>query len=82
MAVSNGSRLRSQRGRLQRIGSQLSRYDLVLAVIPFSFMLALVVAAVVSIPLHASMGASALFSSVLLADALYLNPPTAGVSDQ
>jgi hypothetical protein len=56
----------------------LSRYDLVLAVIPAAFLLGLLAAASLSIPLETTLPASSLIGVLALADTLYLNPPTEG----
>jgi len=55
----------------------LSRYDLLLAAIPLVLGLALLVGAVVPVPFHLSVGVGAGITGVLVADALYVHPPTA-----
>lgn len=54
---------------------ELSRYDVVLAAIPFAFALSLVGVTLLSIPLRPAIVASSLVSSLLLADAIFVNPP-------
>ncbi|MFQ3320389.1 MAG: hypothetical protein ACI8UR_000913 [Natronomonas sp.] len=55
--------------------SELSRYDFVLALIPFVLMLAWVVGQVSSVPQWAAMAVGALTALPLLADGLAVNPP-------
>lgn len=55
-----------------------SRYDLVLAVIPAAFLVALFVSIAFSVPLRSVLVGSALFCTLVVADGLYLNPPTDG----
>jgi len=73
MTASTNSGLPRQRDR-----STPSRYDLVLAVIPAAFAIALLVNAVFSVPLRATLPASSIVSALALADGLYFNPPTEG----
>lgn len=61
--------------QLERPLGSLSRYDLVLAVIPLVFGLALVSHTVLSLPLSTTMAASAVVTGVLVVDAMFLNPP-------
>lgn len=55
--------------------SSLSRYDLVVAGIPLIFALALVAHALATVPFQVAVAAAAVTSTLLLVDALYLNPP-------
>lgn len=64
--------------RSQRRRTTLSRYDLVLAVIPAAFLVALLVSVAFSIPLRTVLVAGSLVGAFALADSLYLNPPTEG----
>lgn len=77
MAVSDISRHRQESNFWKRLLGQLSRYDLLLAAIPLLFALAPVAALLSPIQLNVAIGASAAVSGVLVADALYFNPPTA-----
>jgi len=54
----------------------LSRYDLLLAVVPLAFAAMLTVHLIFDVPLRASLTGGAVIGAVVLADALYLNPPT------
>jgi membrane associated rhomboid family serine protease len=54
----------------------LSRYDLLLAVIPVLFMAAVLAYLFTPLSLHLAMGASAVTSGLLVADAVYFHPPT------
>jgi hypothetical protein len=56
----------------------LSRYDLVLAVIPMAFVAAFVANVVFSLPLRTVLPVSSLVGVLALIDSLYLNPPTNG----
>lgn len=64
----------TSRRTLDRLLS-LSRYDAVLAAIPLVFALALAVHALAGLSLHLAIAAGAVTSTVLLVDAIYLNPP-------
>lgn len=57
--------------------ADVSRYDLVLAVIPLLWVVAAGVGSVLSLPPSVVGGGTSLACSVVLADALYRNPPTA-----
>jgi hypothetical protein len=59
----------------KRRRTTLSRYDLVLAVIPAAFVVALLSTLVFSIPLRTTLPPSSLVGVLALADTLYLNPP-------
>ncbi|RXK49198.1 hypothetical protein [Halorientalis pallida] len=70
---------RSDNARSGRIGLQtldsVSRYDLVLALIPVVFLLSVVLGHLLSVPFRTTLvGASAVGALVLL-DALFVNPP-------
>ncbi|ADD05408.1 uncharacterized protein Nmag_1834 [Natrialba magadii ATCC 43099] len=51
------------------------RYDVTLAVIPVAFAVALIVATVTSLPTPPLLAVAALFGSLAVVDACYLNPP-------
>jgi len=53
----------------------LSRYDLLLVVIPALFVVALVLAQVSALPASALLGAASLAGAVAVADGLFVNPP-------
>ncbi|MEF8853413.1 MAG: hypothetical protein V5A44_06640 [Haloarculaceae archaeon] len=61
--------------QVERADEGLSRYDLVLLVIPATFLLALVASQVSSFGLSASMGLASVVGAVAVADGLFLNPP-------
>ncbi|MFC7059281.1 hypothetical protein [Halovenus salina] len=73
MAVSDNSKHRQEQA-WNRPLNRLSRYDLVLAVIPILFTASVLVSLFTPVSLHLAMGAGALTSALLVADALYLNP--------
>lgn len=68
-----------RRTGLARLGlsGPLSRYDLVLFVIPLAFLFALVLGAALPVPTSAALVGAALCGVAVVTDALFLNPPTA-----
>ena len=54
---------------------RLSRYDLVLAVVPAAFLLGLLAVTVADVPLRVGMGSAAAVGALALVDGLFLNPP-------
>jgi len=56
----------------------VSRYDLVLAVIPMAFLLTAVASGVLGVSLPTALGGGSLLGLAVLADALFLHPPTTG----
>lgn len=58
-------------------GGSLSRYDLTLLVIPLVLTLSGIVGAALPVPTRGALVAAALCAAVVVADALFLNPPTA-----
>lgn len=56
----------------------LSRYDLVLAVIPAAFLLASVLGYLVSAPTHVAMAGATAVGLLALVDGMFLNPPQSG----
>lgn len=52
-----------------------SRHDLVLAVIPPAFVLAVVAGEIGRLPLHDALFGASLFAAAAVADALFVNPP-------
>lgn len=53
----------------------VSRYDLVLAVIPTAFLTAILVANLLSISTETTLLAAAMVGALALLDALFINPP-------
>ena len=68
----------SPRSRIARWAIALSYYDLVLLLLPAPFIVGLFAGATLSIPLHVGVMAAGAASSVLVADAVFRNPPTGG----
>lgn len=62
--------------RLRAAG--VERYDLVLALIPTVFVAALLAGRVLSLSLRATVAAGAVVCALVLADALFLDPPRPG----
>ncbi len=58
-----------------RLAPGVSRYDLVLVVIPLAFAAALVARGVFSVSLHASVLFASVVGGLAVADALFLHPP-------
>lgn len=54
----------------------LSRYDLLLALVPLGFALALLAHVVVGVPVLAAVAGGAMFGALVLVDALFVNPPS------
>lgn len=59
----------------------ITRHDLVLAVIPSAFIVAMLVGQVVSLSTQASVALASIVGALALFDALFLNPPTSGVDE-
>lgn len=63
-------------GQIARLRDlQVSRYDLVLAVIPAVFVLAALAGTLLSLPPEAAVAAASLLGVVAMVDAMFLNPP-------
>lgn len=60
------------------VGRRLSRYDLVLAVIPTAFLLAGVVSQIASAPTHVVLTGAAAVGLLALVDGMFVNPPRSG----
>ena len=73
MATSSRDPVQVQRG--DAADRTLSRYDLLLGVIPAVFVVAFVVARVSPLPLSTLLGAASLLAAVPVADGLFVNPP-------
>lgn len=59
----------------RRVFGQLSRYDLLLAVIPLAFIVAILATIVAGIQLELAVAGGAVVSLFALADGIYFNPP-------
>jgi hypothetical protein len=68
----------SRKRRLPSHIDRLSRYDLVLAVIPIGFLLVALASVTLSVPLRTLLPAWSLVGVLVLADGLYFNPPGTG----
>lgn len=58
--------------------SNLTRYDLVLAVIPLAFLFGVVASNLGSVSLHGGMAIAAAVGGLAVVDALFVNPPSTG----
>lgn len=63
---------------LRSVRRSLTRYDLVLAVIPVALVLTVGAAELFGLPNRAALVGGAVVGLVALVDALFLNPPTTG----
>ena len=75
MAVSSNSEHRNAETIWERLFGRLTRYDLVLTVIPLVFVTAVLATTMLSVPFVPALAAGAVVSTVALADALFVNPP-------
>lgn len=57
---------------------RVSRYDLVLAVIPTAFLVAGLLGQFVSAPTHVVLTGATVVGALALVDGLFVNPPTSG----
>lgn len=62
--------------RLRRMRDRLNHYDLLLAVIPISFVIASVVAGLTGISLEAGLIFAALLGALAVIDGLFVHPPS------
>lgn len=69
------SRVGATVDRMDGIARQISRYDLVLAVIPAAFVAAVLVGSAASVSFTATTGAASAVGLLAVVDALFLNPP-------
>jgi hypothetical protein len=60
------------------LATAFTRHDLVLAVIPSAFVVAMLVGTVLSLSTRASVLLGSLVGALALADALFVNPPETG----
>lgn len=59
-------------------GRQISRYDLILAVIPAAFLLAFVASQVVPVSTRVLLTGATTVGALALVDGLFVNPPSSG----
>ncbi|MFB6171745.1 MAG: hypothetical protein ABEJ23_04375 [Haloarculaceae archaeon] len=71
MTTSGDTVLRTVLDRL----SALSRYDLLLAVVPIAFLCSLAVGQLLSLPPRHALASGAVVGALALVDGLFLNPP-------
>lgn len=70
---------RSRRGREHDpTGERLSRYDLLLLVIPAAFLLAIVGATVSTLPTRMFVAGASVVGGLAVVDGLFVNPPGGG----
>lgn len=75
MAVGQNTGHRKSKAIWERVVGRVTRYDLVLTVIPLVFAMAVIATTALSVPLLAALAVGAVLSSIVLADALFVNPP-------
>jgi hypothetical protein len=76
MSTSDGTENRFELALWNQVFDHLSRYDVLLAVVPLLFAVSLVVHVLTPVPFEVAMAGGALSSTVCLLDAVVLNPPT------
>jgi hypothetical protein len=81
MAVSGRTRNRSRTEFWRQLSNRVSRYDLLLALVPLVFALSLVVSALTGLSLETALAGGGLASGLCFVDAVYLNPPVESASD-
>ncbi|MEF8814441.1 MAG: hypothetical protein V5A55_11570 [Halovenus sp.] len=81
MAVSRNPGNRSSVTNWLRLFSQLSWYDILLAIIPFTLTLPVVASVLFAVPLHVAVGFAGVVGMLLVLDALFIHPPV-GASDR
>lgn len=59
-----------------------SRYDLVLAMIPSAFVIAVLLGNLISLSMQSQLLVAALVGLIALVDALFINPPRPGADDR
>ena len=64
--------------RIESLDVPVTRYDVVLGLIPAAFVLGVFVAGLLDVSTRTALVAAALLGLVGVVDALFLNPPTAG----
>ncbi len=62
---------------LRRRIARLSRYDLVLVAIPLAFLVGITATVAAGVSVQGSMTVASLVGGAVVADALFLNPPSA-----
>lgn len=72
--MSRSDDARSDRSVLETLRS-LSRYDLVLVIVPAVFLLSVVLGYLLSVPFRTTLGGASAVGALALLDALFVNPP-------
>jgi len=67
----SGGQFQKQSGRRWAV----TRYDVLLALIPLALLIPLVASGVSAVPLHVALAGGSAFGVAVLSDALFLNPP-------
>jgi hypothetical protein len=75
MTERDGTVKRTDRGGLFERVSELSYYDLVLAVIPIAFLTSVLVGHLLPVSTRTALVAAAVVGGLAVADALFFNPP-------
>ncbi|MBV0924778.1 hypothetical protein KTS45_11265 [Halomicroarcula limicola] len=76
MSIRSGRTRDPDEQRRDRPTPSVTRYDLVLALIPTAFLLAAVAAVAIGVPLPLAFAAGSLLSVAAVTDVLFLHPPT------
>ena len=76
--MSTGREPRRSGGQFQKQSGRrwaVTRYDVLLALIPLALLIPLVASGIFGVSLHAALAGGSAFGVAVLADALFLNPP-------
>jgi hypothetical protein len=76
MAVSSSAEQTASRKQFRTLFDSVSRYDLLLALLPLGFLLAGLAHVLVSVPLQLAIAGAALFGLAVTVDALFVHPPS------
>ena len=79
--MSTGRKTRRTEGQYEKQpqrSTSLTRYDMVLTLIPLAFIVVALAAGVSGVSFHAALAGGSALSAAVLVDALFLNPPIDG----
>ena len=74
--VPRGIEIHRGLSRLASLASSISRYDLLLAIIPLAFTVTVAIAGVIGLPVEIGIVAAGVVGLIVLLDGLFLRPPT------
>jgi len=82
MAVSRNTEHKTESTFWRRVLDQLTRYDLILTVIPLVFGLAALAGVAFAIPYEFAIATGAVLCVTIIADALFVHPPVDGAGPE